>query len=112
MLDALAAQLGRFHSALTSCPAESFLRVGACYPEMSVHEKSSIDFYIELLKRMQLDENVPLEAAEKGQHYFQQIFGLHLEEGEKINCPQFLRDHVRAIASAVDALVPEVRLVK
>ena len=32
---------------------------------MSVHEKSILDFYIELLRKSQLDENVPFENAEK-----------------------------------------------
>ena len=52
-LDALAAQLGKFQAALNSCAPETFLRIGTCYPEMSVHEKS-VDFYIELLKKSQV----------------------------------------------------------
>ncbi len=105
-LDSLAALLGRFQSALNSCSPEVFLRVGSCQPEMSVHERA-VDFYVELLKKGQLDENVPLDNLEKGHNYFQQIYGMYLES-EKPDCPSFLRAHVKAFFSASEALSPEV----
>ena len=40
-------------------------RMGTLYPEMSVHEKAGLDFYIDLLRKSQLDENVPIDNAEK-----------------------------------------------
>ena len=108
------------------------MRIGTCHPEMSIHERlylflltyesyllptdyswiqsksRSVDFYIDLLKKSQLDENVPLDNLEKGRSYFQQIYEMFLE-GERPDCPTFLKSHVRAIGSAAEALVPEVQ---
>ena len=64
-LDALIAQLRQFESALGGCAPETFLKMGTLYPEMSVHEKAGLDFYIDLLRKSQLDENVPIDNAEK-----------------------------------------------
>lgn len=64
-LDALVAQLRQFESALNGCAPETFLKMGTLYPEMSVHEKAGLDFYIDLLRKSQLDENVPIDNAEK-----------------------------------------------
>ncbi len=75
---------------------------------MSVHERS-VDFYIELLKKCQLDENVPLDNLEKGHNYFTQIYDMYLE-GEKINCPTQFKSLAKAYASASEALAAEVRI--
>ncbi len=109
-LSALCTQLGRFQAALDTCSPETFLRMGACYPEMSIHERS-VDFYIELLKKSQLDENVPLDNLEKGLHYFQKIYGMYLD-GEKADCPSFLRNHVKEFFSAAEAFSPEIAIGK
>lgn len=107
-LDALLVQLRQLCSALQTCTPETFLRVGTLYPEMSVHEKS-VDFYIELLKKSQLDENVPLDHLEKGLQYFQHIFPLHLGS-EKIDPPSFFRSHLKATTSAFEALSLELNV--
>ena len=105
-LDSLLAQLQQFKSSLETCAPETFVRAGTLYPEMSVHEKS-VDFYIELLRKNQLDENVPLDQLEKGLQYFQHIYPLHLAS-EKIDHPNFLKSHVRAVASALDSIAMDI----
>ncbi len=107
-VEVLTARLGNFSAALCTCSPETFLRVGTCYPEMAVHEKA-VDFYLELVKKSQLDEGAPLEHLEKGIHYFGHIFGLYFEEERvTIDHPSFLRDHVKIFSSAVEALTPQL----
>ena len=66
-----------------------------------MHEKSGLDFYIELLRKSQLDENVPIENAEKCLQYFQHIYPLHLGAdggGARMteDHPTFLASHLKA----------------
>ena len=46
------------------------LKVGTLLPELAVHEKS-VDHFIELLRKDQLDENTSMEPLEKSISYFQ-----------------------------------------
>ena len=57
-------------SALNTCSEELFLKIGTLLPELAVHEKS-IDHFIELLRKDQLDENTSTEPLEKSINYFQ-----------------------------------------
>ena len=107
-LETLQSQLHQFSSALSTCSPETFLRVGTLFPEMSVHERS-VDFYIDLLRKNQLDENVPIDNLERGLNYFQHIYPLHLS-GEKLDHPSFLRSHLSALSSAFESLALEVQI--
>ena len=69
-LNQLTSILYNYHYALSTCSPATFLRIGTLYPEMSAHEKAGIDFFIELLRKDQLDENVPMTALEKCTNYF------------------------------------------
>lgn len=57
-------------SALNTCSVELLLKVGTLLPELAVHEKS-VDHFIELLRKDQLDENSSVEPLEKSINYFQ-----------------------------------------
>jgi dynactin 1 len=110
-LEALVTQLRQFQSALDTCSTETFLKMGTLYQEMSVHEKAGLDFYIELLRKSQLDENVPIENVEKSLQYFQHIYPLHLG-AEKLDHPVFLTSHLKSITSAFEALSAEFTVAK
>ena len=82
-LNCLMTTLHQYNYALSTCSPEVFLKIGTLFPEMSAHEKS-VDFYIELLRKDQLDENVPIDGMEKCLHYFQSIYPLHMT-GERVD---------------------------
>merc|ERR1719481_1699428 len=107
LLLSLTRTLHQFDSALARCPVETFLRVGTLHPEMSVHEKG-LDFYIDLLHKGQLDENVPVANLEKTASYFETVYPLHLSD-VKTDCPSFMADHVKVYLSGVENLFIEVR---
>ena len=109
-LESIVTQLSQFAHALNTCTPETFLRIGTLYPEMSVHEKS-VDFYIDLLRKNALDENVPLENLEKSLAYFQHIYPQHLSS-ERIDFPSYLAGNLKAIGSAVDSLSADVAIGK
>lgn len=99
--------LHQFNHALSTCSVDTLLRVGTLYPEMSVHEKG-LDFYIELLHKGQLDENVHVTNLEKTVSYFDTIYPMNLAES-KTNCDVFLADHVKMGLAAVDNLRTEIK---
>ena len=103
-LNQLTSILHSYHHALSTCTPATFLRVGTLYPEMSAHEKAGIDFFIELLRKDQLDENVPTAALDKCINYFQQVYPLHLAEEVKIDHTNALANHLRSLQSACDCL--------
>ena len=53
LLFTLISELHRWGSALNTCTAETFLKVGILLPELSVQEKA-VDFYLELLRKSQV----------------------------------------------------------
>ncbi len=57
-------------SALNTCSVELLLKVGTLLPELAVHEKT-VDHFIELLRKDQLDENTSTDPLEKSISYFQ-----------------------------------------
>ena len=103
-LNQLTCVLHSYHHALSTCSPATFLRVGTLYPEMSAHEKAGIDFFIELLRKDQLDENVPTTALEKCINYFQQVYPIHLAEEVKIDHTNALANHLRSLQSACECL--------
>lgn len=56
---------------------EVYKKIGALYPEMSVHERS-LDFLIDLLHKDQLDETVNVEPLTKAIKYYQVSVKQHL----------------------------------
>jgi len=107
LLNSLTVTLHKFDAALKTCTVEAFLKVGTLHPEMSVHEKG-LDFYIDLLHKGQLDENVPVSNLEKTASYFETVYPLHLSD-VKTDCPSFMADHVKVYLSGVENLFIEVR---
>ena len=107
LLHSLTVSLDKFNSALARCSVETLLRVGTLYPEMSVHERG-LDFYLDLLHKGQLDENVPVANLEKTVAYFETVYPLHLND-MKTDCPSFVSDHVKVYLSGVDNLKVEVK---
>lgn len=56
--------------ALNTCSVEIFKRMGTLYTEMSFHERS-LDYFIDLLHKDQLDETVQVEPLTKAIKYYQ-----------------------------------------
>merc|ERR1719410_2504463 len=106
LLYSLTVCLDKFNSALARCSVESLLRVGTLHPEMAVHERG-LDFYIDLLHKGQLDENVPVTNLEKTVSYFETIFPLHLAD-LPTDCPTYMADHVKLFLAALDNIGMEV----
>ena len=107
LLNSLLVSLDKFQQATARCSVESLLRVGTLQPEMSVHERG-LDFYIDLLHKGQLDENVPVTNLEKTVSYFETVFPLHLSE-VRTDCPTFLSGHVKVYLSGVENLNVEIK---
>ncbi|KAK9873195.1 hypothetical protein WA026_021428 [Henosepilachna vigintioctopunctata] len=100
---ALQTILHQYSYCLNICKPDVLLKVGAIYPEMAAQEKV-IDGYVELVKRDQLDENVPTEALEKCVSYFNTLFPIILGTEVRINHTQLLSDNVKLLISACDGL--------
>nr|CAI5831015.1 unnamed protein product [Callosobruchus analis] len=97
----LEAILHQYNFALNTCKPETFLKVGSNYLEMAAQEKI-IDGFVELLKRDQLDENVPTESLEKCVAYFNNLFPVLFGSECKLNQTQLLNDYVKSLLSVVD----------
>lgn len=61
---------GSFCRALNTCGVDVFKRMGTLYSEMSFHERS-LDYFIDLLHKDQLDETVQVEPLTKAIKYYQ-----------------------------------------
>ncbi|XP_031847377.1 dynactin subunit 1 isoform X2 [Nomia melanderi] len=106
---ALQTFLGCFESALSVCTPSMLLKAGAAYPEMAAQEKS-LDSLIELAKRDQLDENVPMEAIEKCCGYFCTMFSVLF--GETINQGRMVVSGTRMLESCCDAITTDATAIK
>lgn len=106
LLLSLQSILHQYISALNSCTVELFLKLGMLYPEMAVQEKS-LDFYIESLKKDQLDENILIEPLEKCLAYFHHLYGLHLN-GQRVDCTVLMTDHTKLVLTACDTTATEL----
>ncbi|XP_037532993.1 dynactin subunit 1 [Nematolebias whitei] len=69
-LSLLQATLHKYEQALNGCSVEVFKRMGTLYSEMSFHERS-LDYFIDLLHKDQLDETVQVEPLTKAIKYYQ-----------------------------------------
>ncbi|KAK3872406.1 hypothetical protein Pcinc_022506 [Petrolisthes cinctipes] len=101
LLYTLQALLHQYQHVLGTCGVETFLKLGTLFPEMASHERN-MDFYIDLLRKDQLDENVPTEALERTVTYFSSAYPTHLV-GEGIDRSLYLSDVARALSSAAAA---------
>ncbi|XP_033327660.1 dynactin subunit 1 isoform X2 [Megalopta genalis] len=106
---ALQTSLGCFESSLSVCPPDMLLKAGVAYPEMAAQEKS-LDSLIELAKRDQLDENLPMEAIEKCCAYFCTMFSVLF--GETINQGRMVVNGTRMLDSCCDAIITSAAAVK
>uniref|UniRef100_A0A3B5B8X7 Dynactin subunit 1 n=1 Tax=Stegastes partitus TaxID=144197 RepID=A0A3B5B8X7_9TELE len=105
-LSLLQATLHKYEQALNSCSVEVFKRMGTLYSEMSFHERS-LDYFIDLLHKDQLDETVQVEPLTKAIKYYQQLYSVHLAEHTE-DCTVQLADHIKFTQSALDCMGVEV----
>ncbi|XP_055361538.1 dynactin subunit 1 isoform X8 [Betta splendens] len=105
-LSLLQATLHKYEQALAQCSVDVYKKVGALYPEMSVHERS-LDFLIDLLHKDQLDETVNVEPLTKAIKYYQHLYSIHLADQSE-DCTMQLADHIRFTQSALDCMSVEV----
>ncbi|XP_049823261.1 dynactin subunit 1 isoform X2 [Aethina tumida] len=108
---ALQTILHQYDYALNSCKTEALLKVGASYPEMAAQEKI-VDGFIELIKRDQLDENVPTDALEKCVGYFNTLFPVLLGPENRLHHTQLLNDNVRTLLSASDGFNTDALVIR
>ncbi|XP_028420832.1 dynactin subunit 1 isoform X2 [Perca flavescens] len=105
-LSLLQAMLHKYEHALAQCSVDVYKKIGALYPEMSVHERS-LDFLIDLLHKDQLDETVNVEPLTKAIKYYQHLYSIHLADQNE-DCTMQLADHIRFTQSALDCMAVEV----
>jgi len=110
ILNALQAVMRQYQSALDNCSSDLFLKVGTLQPEMAAHEKS-VDYFIDLLRKDQLDESVSVDLLEKSVHFFQQLYSVHLSS-EKVDCTFMMGDNIKIVLSACDAVTTEISRLK
>ncbi|XP_029036697.2 dynactin subunit 1 isoform X2 [Osmia bicornis bicornis] len=106
---ALQTFLGCFDSALNVCTTEMLLKAGAAYPEMAAQEKA-LDALIDLAKRDQLDENLPMDAIEKCCGYFCTMFSVLF--GETISQARLVVNGTRMLDSSCDAVTTDAAAIK
>lgn len=95
--------LHQYLHTLNNCKPDALLKVGATYSEMAAQEKI-IDGFIELIKRGQLDENIPTEALEKCVSYFNTMYPVLLGQEMKLNHSYLLSDSVKTLQQACDGI--------
>lgn len=108
---ALQTTLSCFESTLNSCSPELLLKAGNAYPEMAAQEKS-LDSLIELAKRDQLDENLPMEAIEKCCTYFATMFSVLFGESTAVNQARLIVNGTRTLGSTCDAISTDATAIK
>ncbi|XP_069374721.1 dynactin subunit 1 isoform X25 [Paralichthys olivaceus] len=102
----LQATLHKYEQALNTCNIEVFKRMGTLYSEMNFHERS-LDYFIDLLHKDQLDETVQVEPLTKAIKYYQQLYSVHLADHTE-DCTVQLADHIKFIQTALDSMGVEV----
>uniref|UniRef100_A0A1W7RAM6 Dynactin subunit 1 n=1 Tax=Hadrurus spadix TaxID=141984 RepID=A0A1W7RAM6_9SCOR len=98
--------LHQYMSALRTCSVELFMKIGTLYPEMAVQERA-LDFYIDLLRRDQLDENVQLETLQKAVAYFQSLYSVHLAN-EQVDYVSLMSDFMQLFGAACDGINTDI----
>lgn len=102
--------LRQYECALNSCSVELFTKTATLYPEMVAQEKL-VDLYLQLLRRDELDEHVPLENLEKVLTYFHSLYAVHLSN-ERTDGAHLLGDTLRSLSAAADAAVCSLSAVR
>lgn len=102
--------LRQFESALKTCSVELLLKISTLVPEMAIHEKA-LDYFIDMLRKDQLDETVSLDYFEKSLAYFQQLYSVHLSN-EKVDCTYLIGDQVRLALAACDCIQVDISRLK
>ncbi|CAJ1086747.1 dynactin subunit 1-like isoform X11 [Xyrichtys novacula] len=105
-LSLLQVTLHIYEQALNNCSVEIFKCMGTLYTEMSFHERS-LDYFIDLLHKDQLDETVQVEPLKKAMKYYQQLQVIHLSDHTE-DCTVQLADHIKFTQSALDCIGVEV----
>ncbi|KAM9717285.1 dynactin subunit 1-like isoform 5-T5 [Menidia menidia] len=105
-LSLLQATLHKYEQALSTCTVDVFKRMGTLYSEMNFHERS-LDYFIDLLHKDQLDETVQVEPLTKAIKYYQQLYSVHLADQTE-DCTVQLADHIKFTQSALDCMGVEV----
>ncbi|XP_060529168.1 dynactin subunit 1 [Cylas formicarius] len=103
--------LHQYNYALNNCKPEALIRVGANYMEMAAQEKI-IDSFVELIKRGQLDENMPLEPLEKCLGYFKTLYPILLGNEVQANQNQLLADNIKLMLSAISGFCTDASMVR
>lgn len=98
--------LHQYTSALGSCGVELFMKIGTLYMEMAVQEKA-LDYYIDLLRKDQLDENVNLDGLVKCVMYFFNLYSVHLAT-EQVDGTQLMGDHMKLIGAACESIHTDI----
>ncbi|XP_076460999.1 dynactin subunit 1-like isoform X2 [Babylonia areolata] len=109
-LASMQTSMHQYESALNNCGVDLFLKVGTLLPEMAAHEKT-LDHYIEMLRKDQLDETVSLEMLGKSIGFFQQLYTVHLAS-ERVDCTNLMCDAVRSVLSACDCVNIDISRLK
>lgn len=104
---ALQTALGCFESALNFCTPEMLLKVGATYPDMVAQEKS-LDLLIELVKKDQLDENLPMDTIEKCCSYFMNMYFILFGESDLTNQARLVANGTRMLGSCCEVIANDV----
>ncbi|BFZ01398.1 hypothetical protein BsWGS_04438 [Bradybaena similaris] len=110
LLNVLQGVMKQYESALNNCSTDLFLKIGTLLPEMTAHEKT-VDYFIDLLRKDQLDETVSVDLLEKSISFFQQLYTVHLSH-ERVNCTHLMSYTVRVVLSACDAISTEITRLK
>ncbi|XP_029644920.1 dynactin subunit 1 isoform X3 [Octopus sinensis] len=110
LLNILIGVLHQFESALKTCSVELLLKISTLVPEMAIHEKA-LDYFIDMLRKDQLDETVSMDFLEKSLNYFQQLYSVHLVN-EKVNCTHLMADQVKLALSSCDSIQVDITRLK
>ncbi|XP_059891660.1 dynactin subunit 1a isoform X4 [Gadus macrocephalus] len=105
-LTLLQSTLHKYEQALGGCSVEVFKLMGTLYSEMSVHERS-LDYFIDLLHKDQLDETVQTEPLTRAIKYYQHLYSIHLSQQPE-DCTVQLADHIKFTTVALDCMGAEV----
>ncbi|KAL3173677.1 hypothetical protein MRX96_041491 [Rhipicephalus microplus] len=102
LLGRLQGLLHQYATALDTCSVDLFAKTATLYPEMMGHEKL-LDLYVQLLRKDELDENVPLKNLERALTYFQSLYAVHLSN-ERQDERHWLTQNLRCLALACEAV--------
>lgn len=102
--------LHQYETALNTCSTELFMKAATLFPEMVAQEKL-VDLYLQLLRRDELDEHVPLENLEKVLSYFHSLYAVHLAN-ERVDGAHLIGDTLRSLSAAGDATLCSLSAVR